>query len=127
MAIFKSNFQVELIKESLGVNKHSEASKVSCSYSNDLLTQVIKTLKSREQIILCVIDFQTLCSSLQCLKITQKISGFFNICELLKRVLNFPAFCLDLPKLTHSTADFYQNSPHFVNKTRFFSFLNIVK
>ena len=27
-------------------------------------------------------------------------------------------FCFDLPISPHSTADFYQNSPHFVNKTR---------
>ena len=34
-------------------------------------------------------------------------------------ILNFRAFfdCFDLPKLWYSTADFYQNSPHFVNKT----------
>ena len=36
----------------------------------------------------------------------------------LLRYSNFRALLFDLPKFTHSTADFYQNSPHFVNKTR---------
>ena len=45
---------------------------------------------------------------------------FFNICEQLKRWLDLRAFCIcfDLPKFIHSTAEFYQNSPHFVNKLR---------
>ena len=38
-------------------------------------------------------------------------------------------FCFDLPKLGHSTADFYQNSARFLNKSRnlydFFPFLKI--
>ena len=36
----------------------------------------------------------------------------------LLRYSNFRALLFDLPKFIHSTADFYQNSPHFVNKTR---------
>ena len=32
------------------------------------------------------------------------------------KAFKFPSFCLDLPKFTHSTADFYQNSAHLVNK-----------
>ena len=43
-----------------------------------------------------------------CLKITKKVSSFYIYLVL---------FYLPKLMLTHSTVDFYQNSPHFVNKT----------
>ena len=59
----------------------------------------------------------------QCLKITQKSLIFTIFAKLSFRIL----FCFDLPKFTHSTADFHQNSFNFVNNTRsiFLVFFNL--
>ena len=46
-----------------------------------------------------------------------KKSQFFKNSEALN-YSNFCAFCFDLPKLIHSTADFYQNSPHYVKQDK---------
>ena len=46
-----------------------------------------------------------------------KKSPFFKNSQALN-YSNFCAFCFDLPKLIHSTADFYQNSPHYVKQDK---------
>ena len=61
----------------------------------------------------------------QCLKFTQKVLSTYKILQRSRRHSTFRPFCfwLAMPKFTHSTADFYQNSPQiFTKHGRFSSF-----